>query len=129
MMKRTIRVHHERAGAREVTAAQTRKLRDALEAHVTGLALARALACYEATGDHGGDCLVDRARTQLELHRSSFLGTGAAYWLLGWATRRDGTTPEALGGDQLRGYVACAQAQAKGEAFDDDAALAAWSRT
>lgn len=65
--------------------------------------------------------------------RTVHAGTGAESWCLGWQLRRryrdDAPATMALGANVLRGYVACAVAQAMGAQLDDDAAIAAWSKT
>lgn len=65
--------------------------------------------------------------------RTVHAGTGAESWCLGWQIRRryrdDAPATMALGANVLRGYVACAVAQAMGAELSDDAAIAAWSKT
>jgi hypothetical protein len=65
--------------------------------------------------------------------RTVHAGTGAESWCLGWQLRRryrdDTPATMALGANVLRGYVACAIAQAMGAELNDDAAIAAWSKT
>ena len=103
--------------------------RDALEAASPRFRTGAPRHCSGATGDHGDDsprrpCSCDAARA----HRIE-LRSARARRVLALAERRarDGIDAhEALGGDQLRSYVACARGRrATGEAFDDAGALAA----